>query len=272
MAADILNPRRVPRVPLRAVVDIRHRFSSWSGETEDVGPGGCQIVSPRSVDPGRELKLVIRCDALGRPIDASGKVVWARTEAPVRLGVAFKPGAEAGWFEKLLAADPVAGRVARSVPDRLPRQTRVYLGKPPQLVVDFSPTELELLRRIGTGVTLDALARSYGPELDDRTAGALFSHIARHFIVFDKVQSVGVGRWKSLLVEGEGPPTERDGEVERATDAGRPVAAQRLYDEAMVHIGAGRLGFAVDRLREAQRLAPGDAAIASTLNRIAKWA
>ncbi len=268
--ADILNPRRVPRVPLRAAVDIRHRFSTWSGETEDVGPGGCQIVSPRPVDPGREVKLVIRCDALGRQLEESGKVVWARTDAPVRLGIAFRPGAESDWFDALLAADPIASRVARSMPDRLPRQARAYLGKPPQLVVDFSPTELELLRRIGSGVTLDALANSYGPDLDGRTAGALFSLVARHFVVFDKVQSVGVGRWKGLLVDGDAAPAEAEKEV--AGDGQRPVQAQRLYDEAMVHIGAGRLGFAVDRLREAQRLAPGDEAIEATLKRIAKWA
>src|SRR5512132_4561781 len=139
MRADILNPRRLPRVPLRCTVDIRHRFSTWSGQTEDLGPGGCQIVSPRAVDPGRELKLVIRCDALGRPIEESGKVVWSRAEAPARLGVAFKKREEGGWFEALLAADPAASRIAHGVPDRLPRQTRVYLGRPPQLLLDFSP-------------------------------------------------------------------------------------------------------------------------------------
>jgi hypothetical protein len=271
MRMDILNPRRVPRVPLRCVVDIRHRFSTWSGETEDLGPGGCQIVSPRSVELGRELKLVIRCDALGRPIDASGKVVWSRAEAPARLGVAFKPDAEAGWFEALLAADPVAGRLARSVPDRLPRQTRVYLGKPPQLLVDFSPVELDLLRRVGPGVTLDALARSFGPELDERIAGALFALVSRRFLVFDPVSSVGVARWRAVLHDGD-PRTAGEREAERAHDAKRPVSAQRLYDEAMVHVGAGRLGLAVDRLREAQRLAPGDETIDATLARIAKWA
>jgi hypothetical protein len=272
MAADILNPRRVPRVPLRAAVDIRHRFSSWSGQTEDVGPGGCQIVSPRPVEPGRELKLVIRCDALGRPVGASGKVVWARAEAPVRLGVAFKPDAESDWFDALLAADPVASRVARSCPDRLARETRVFLGKPPQLVVDFSPIEVELLRRVGSGITIDALARSYGPDFDDRTAGALFSLVARHFLVFDKIASVGVARWKGVLLDAEPQPPVAEPEAARGRDAGRPVPAQRLFDEAMVHIGAGRLGFAVDRLREAQRIAPGDEAIEATLKRIAKWA
>ncbi len=271
MRADILNPRRVPRVPLRCTVDIRHRFSTWSGQTEDLGPGGCQIVSPRPVDPGRELKLVIRVDALGRPIDATGKVVWSRADAPARLGVAFKRDADATWFDALLAADPVASRVARSVPDRLPRQTRVYLGKPPQLLVDFSPVERELLRRIGSGVTLDALARSFGPELDERIAGSLFSLVARHFVVFDRVASVGVARWRDALADAEDPRSAGDLAMGRPPDAKRPLQAQRLYEEAMVHIGAGRLGFAVDRLREAQRLAPDDEAIEGTLRRIAQW-
>src|SRR5512133_2140445 len=265
MRADILNPRRVPRVPLRCTVDIRHRFSSWSGQTEDLGPGGCQIVSPRAVDPGRELKLVIRCDALGQPIEESGKVVWSRAEAPVRLGVAFKADADAGWFEALLASDPVASRAARSVPDRLPRQTRVYLGKPPQLLVDFSPVERELLRRIGAGVTLDALARSFGPELDDRVAGALFALIARRMVVFDRVASVGLARWRDVLADDADPRAAAELATERPPESKRPTQAQRLYEEAMVHIGAGRLGFAVDRLREAQRLAPDDEAIGGTL-------
>ncbi len=272
MPADILNPRRAPRVPLRCTVDIRHRFSTWSGQTEDLGPGGCQIVSPRAVDPGRELKLVIRCDALGQPLEEAGKVVWARAEAPARLGIAFKAKASAAWFETLLASDPLASRAARSVPDRLPRQTRVYLGKPPQLLVDFSPVERELLRRIGSGVTLDALARSFGPELDDRIAGALFSLIARRMAVFDRVASVGVARWRAVLVDAEDPRSELDLATGRPPDAERPIQAQRLYEEAMVHIGAGRLGFAVDRLREAQRLAPDDEAIDGTLKRIANWA
>lgn len=215
MRTDLLNPRRVPRVPVRCAVEIRHRFSSWSGETEDLGPGGCQIVSPRPVDPGRELKLVIRCDALGRTLDASGKVVWSRAEEPARLGVAFGKDARAEWFDALLAADPVAQRAARNVPDRLPRQTRVYLGKPPQLVVDFSPVERELLRRVGAGVTLDALARSFGPELDERIAGALFSLVARRHVVLDSVSSVRVACWRGILTDAEAAPAEDDREIVR---------------------------------------------------------
>jgi hypothetical protein len=85
---------------------------------------------------------------------------------------------------------------------------------------------------------------------------------------------VGVARWRDILSEAdaEAPPAQPDREGDRARNAERPVQAQRLYDEAIVHIGAGRLGFAVDRLREAQRLAPDDGTIDATLKRIAKWA
>jgi hypothetical protein len=230
------------------------------------------------VDLGRELKLVIRCDALARPIDATGKVVWTRADAPARLGVAFRgdPAHEASWFDALLAVDPVAGRLARAVPDRLPRQARLYLGKPPQLLVDFSPAELELLRRVGAGVTLDALARSFGAELDGRIAGALFSLVQRRCLVFDRVASVGVARWRDILgeaqVQVQARPAPAAADEGRPRDAGRDVRAQRLYDEAIVHIGEGRLGFAVDRLREAATIAPGDEDIEATLARIAKWA
>ncbi len=70
----------------------------------------------------------------------------------------------------------------------------------------------------------------------------------------------------------EGPRAVADLAAGRDPEAKRPIQAQRLYEEAMVHIGAGRLGFAVDRLREAQRLAPDDEAIQGTLKRIARWA
>ena len=38
---------------------------------EDLGPGGCQIVTPRVIDPGRTVKLAIRCAAMPRTLLAS---------------------------------------------------------------------------------------------------------------------------------------------------------------------------------------------------------
>ncbi len=47
---------------------------------------------------------------------------------------------------------------------------------------------------------------------------------------------------------------------------------ERLYEEALGHISAGRFSLAVDRLREAHRLAPADEAITSTVLRLERWA
>jgi hypothetical protein len=272
MSSDILEPRRTPRVALRCRVELRHRLSTWTADTEDLGPSGCQLVTERLVDPGREVKLSISCPALGREVSAAGRVVWQRREAPSRLGVAFDRGSsERGWFEALLRADAAAARAARTTPGRLPRATRVHLGRPPRLVVDFSPTELELLRRVGPGATVDALARSFGPELHERTRGALFSLLGRRFLVTDPALAAGVARWRAILPEGDG----EEGALAAAgaaEPAPRPLEAQRLYDEALSHLGAGRLGLAVDRLRDALRLAPADETISSTVQRIERWA
>jgi hypothetical protein len=263
MQSDILNPRRAPRVPVRCGVHIRHRLATFAGETEDIGRGGCQLVSERVIEPGREVTLEIRSEALGRTVTVAGKVVWVRREEPIRLGVAFDGGIDRRWFEALLRSDPEADRFSRSVPERLARPTRVYLGRAPTHVVDFTPTELELMRRVGAGVTLDALARSFGHVLHDRTRGALFSLVARRVLVLDARAASSESAWRHVL-------PERDGDA--AAPLARLPSVQRLYDEALGHISAGRFSLAVHRLREAHRLAPADEAIASTVHRLARWA
>jgi len=266
MQGDILNPRRALRVTVRCAVEIRHRFITWRGETEDIGPRGCQIVTARVLDPGREVKLAIRSDAVGRTVGVKGKVIWSRREAPSRLGISFERGIEKRWLDEVMTSDPAAERAARVVPDRLARRMRLYLGRPPNLVVDFTPTELEILHRVGPGVTLDALARSFGPELHERIRGTLFSLFTRRFLVTDPASSVGVAPWASILSDGERAALHRP-----AHGARRPLEAQRLYDEALAHIGAGRFGLAVDRLHDALRLSPEDETIASTAKRLARW-
>ncbi len=270
MLDDILNPRRTPRVPVRFPVEIRHRLSVWNGETEDIGPRGCQVVTPRVLDPGREVKLAIRCDGLGRTLLVHGRVVWMRANAPARLGIAFPLGAvPPEWFEALAKASPRAVLI----PDRLPRLTRIHLGKAPEVVVDFTMDELDVLRRIGEGVTLDALARSFGQEMGDRTRGALFALLARGGLVLDPASSPGPAAWRRVLASHESDLPPRPGEAaERPLALGRPPEAQRLYDEALRYIGSGRLALAMERLRDALEVAPGDAVIASTAKRIEKWA
>lgn len=270
---DLLNPRRAPRFSVRFPVEIRHRLEVWNGETEDVGAGGCQIVSPRSVDPGRDVRIAIRCEPLSRTILAAGRVVWARASAPLRLGIAFDPPPIAmDWIEELAGTSPGAVRAERKVPDRLPVSTRVFFGPPPEVVVDFTLTELDVLRRVGSGVTLDAMVRSFGGEMDERTRGALFSLVARRRLVLEPAQATSLAAWKHVLTGRDVDPPPPPVPIRRALGAGRPLEAQRLYDEALSHIGSGRLALAMDRLRDALKYAPDDPTISSTAKRISRWA
>lgn len=278
MQTDVLNPRRAPRVPHRCTVEVRDRFASWTAQTEDLGPRGCQLVTPRLAAPGRELQLQIRCSAIARTIKATGKVVWTQAHEPSRLGIEFEPGrTEAGWFEALVRADPAAAQVVRRVPERLPRATRLWLGEPPRLLSDFSAPEVAVLRAVGDGTTLEALARALGSAFE-RVRGAVFAMLAQRRLVLAEAEAVPAARWKAALdraartLAAEGiaiPAPTPSGPVGAV---GRTAAAQALYDEGIGHLTAGRIEVAVARLRDAKALAPDDPLITGALQRLAPWA
>lgn len=280
MEPEILNPRRVPRIPVRCPVEIRDVFTSWKGETEDLGPGGCQIVTSRVVPPGRSLRLSIRCDQIGRTVSATGKVVWVRGDSPVRIGVEFDATMQDAWFRALLAADASGARIARNTLDRLPGRMIVYLGKPPEIVVDFSPDELSVLRSIGDGIPLGALSRALGPAFD-RARGALFSLVHRRLVVFDPAHSQGAAGWRRVLgapaldraQSGTAPPPSASSPPARpaapATPiAARPAQAQRLFEEGVALAAAGQMAAAADRFRSALSRAPDDEGIWAALDRL----
>lgn len=274
MPTEVLNPRRSPRIPHRCAVEVRDRFSTWLAETEDLGPRGCRLVTPRLAAPGRELALTIRCDAIDRAITAIGRVVWARVEAPSRLGVEFLPDrTEAGWFELLLQAGPVVARRLQRCPDRLPRAARVYLGDPPRLVADFTAEEVAVLRRIGRGLTVEELSRSLGSAFE-RVRGALFSLLSRGLLTLRPGEAAAPERWRRALevaeraLQAEGIALPGPTTPGPAGASGRTAAAQALFDESVGHLTSGRLELAVVRLREARALAPGDRMIAGALERL----
>jgi hypothetical protein len=259
-ADDVLNPRRAPRVPARLRVEVRHRFAAWHAETEDVGPRGCQLVTPRLVEPGRTVKLAIECPALGRTVRTSGKVVWWRPEPPSRLGIAFdEASTDRAWFAELVAADPRSAGALRRVADKLPGRMRLHLGTPPQTIVDFSADEVAVLRRIGTGVTVDALVRSFG-KTAERPLGALFALLARRLLVLDARAAAPPEAWQDVLSSAAPDPSSR------------PPEAQRLYDEGLAHLGAGRVQLAARRFADALALAPADRVLREHVQRLARWA
>lgn len=277
MDTELVNPRRAPRIPHRCRVEVRDRFSSWTASTEDLGPLGCQLVTPRLAAPGRELKLKIHCDAIGQTIEINGTVVWSRSESPSRLGVQFpEPRAVPAWFDVLMRAEPQAAASSRRNPNKLSRDTLLRLGEPPAFIADFSPEEVAVLRRVGAGITVESLARLLGSAFP-RVKGAIFALLARRLLVLHASEAGDPTRWNGPIAKAEKAlalagvklpaPTEGPGAA-----SGRSAAAQALFDEGIAHLTAGRIEVAVARLREARRLAPNDPLIAGALQRLAPWA
>jgi hypothetical protein len=258
-------------------VEVRDRFSSWTASTEDLGPLGCQLVTPRLAAPGRELKLKIHCDAIGQTIETSATVIWSRSESPSRLGVQFpEQRAVPAWFDVLMRTEPQAAASSRRSPKKLSRDTLLRLGEPPSFIADFSPEEVAVLRRVGFGVTVESLARQLGSAFP-RVKGAVFALLARRLLVLHASEAGDPARWngpiamaeKALAIAGVKLPAPTEGP---GAASGRSAAAQALFDEGIAHLNAGRIEVAVARLREARRLAPNDPLIAGALQRLAPWA
>ncbi len=277
MHDELVNPRKSPRVAHRCRVDVRDRFSAWTASTEDLGPLGCQLVTPRLASPGRELKLKIHCEAIDQTIEASGRVVWSSSRSPSRLGIQFQPSRTSpAWFDVLLRVLPQSAGNARRMPDRLPRSTLLRLGEPPRFMADFSAEEVAVLRRVGSGITVGALARQLGSAFE-RVRAAIFALLARRLLVLAAAEAASPSLWneplaaaeKALAAQGVKLPAPTVG-PNAAT--GRSAAAQALFDEGIAHLTAGRIEVSVARLREARRLAPTDPLIAGALQRLAPWA
>lgn len=245
-------------------MEVRHRLASWRAETEELGPRGCALVSPRVVPVGRRVELAFEVPGVGR-VRARGRVIWARPEPPARLGLALEPRpSDRDGFERLLAAHPP---LAPAVRDHLAPSATLHLGLPPRLVVDFTPDELAVLERVGDGVAVEQLLRDVGGS--DRVRGAVFALLERRHLALAPVDGGGRAAWAAVLAQAR-----RDGRPGAPARAGspRPAAAQRLYDDGLAHLAAGRLALAVRRFEEALALAPGDAAIGAQVRRLARWA
>ena len=272
MVTELLDPRRAPRVPVRLLVDVQDRTASFRAMTEDLGPRGCQVVAPRGVPVGSEVQLAFHGRGAGRPLRTSARVVWCRTERPCRLGVAFVPGPVATEALEELAGVEAAPRSLRRPALRLPGDAALFLGEPPAAIVDLSHEELVVLRRVGSGTRVQALARDLGAAFE-RVRGAVFGLLARRLLTLDPRAATAPERWSDALAKAEGDLARPGGAKSPAASAGteRPAAAQRLYDEGVAHLAAGRMAMALARFREALSAAPADRAISGAVQRLAPW-
>ncbi len=243
--------------------------------SEDLGPGGCQLVTPHLVPAGNEVRLSIELPGQGRTVEGTAMVVWSRAAQPSRLGLRFATEApDRNWLEPLLAVEPRLASAARRRPSGLPWRARLFLGRPPMLIVDFTRDELAVLRRIRPGITVVELVASFGRS-PERLVGALFALVGRRQIVLEEGASAGPDSWSEVLAEAEAAEGADGITLEHPLPEllrdGPQTDAQRLVAEGREHLAAGRLSLAAERFRQARILAPDDKDARAELRKMGRF-
>jgi hypothetical protein len=173
--------------------------TSYSTETEDVGPLGCQLVVPMPMSAGQAVRVIITAPEAGAPLAVAATIAWTSSRAPWRIGLAFDAAAHTvatRWWDKLVASHPGLASFRR-VPDRLPLDAMVYLGPPPRFT-DFTAEELQVLSRVANGTTVSDLQARLG---DGWAVGRrmLFALLSRGLLTLSKSAASHVGAWRQVL-------------------------------------------------------------------------
>jgi tetratricopeptide (TPR) repeat protein len=94
VAAVHMQTRRAQRVLAKCPTEVAFGAGRWVGLTEDLGAGGCRIVSRLALRPGELVELKLRYGGVGFELDVVGTVAWTAPRPPWRTGVAFARGQE----------------------------------------------------------------------------------------------------------------------------------------------------------------------------------
>jgi PilZ domain len=201
MADRIVNPRRVPRAPARCeVTGLLEGGGHWATDTIDIGPNGCQLIAPGRAKAGDPLKLLITNERVGDALAVLGRVAWARSTPPWRIGVAFEAesvGDATRWFDALLAAYPGLATY-HLAPDAIETSATVRLGRVPRLPPELSTDEIEVLKEVGAGATVASLRTKLGSDWP-AFEGMLFALVGRKLLTLDAAEAGAPAGWAAYL-------------------------------------------------------------------------
>lgn len=269
--AHVEDLRGAPRLSTRCRVEVRGRYASWSAETEDLGPRGCQLLTTRSAKVGDVLTLEISNALMPTPLLVMGLVAWSASPPAGRIGVAFAGSLTSSmspeqWFTRLVASDPAA-RV-RDVRRTVELDAVLYLAAPPEGTVPLARDEARLLRAVGRGRTLAAISEVLDPK---RLRRALFALLSRRLVTLSRAAAVDPARWGAVIEEAE--LAHATAEIARtpapseSSVPGRSQDAQRLYERAVDLLVAGNATAAEALVRSAVAAAPDDPVLKNVLKR-----
>lgn len=244
MAAEFLsNPRSAPRARARCRFAATSGGVAFQGQTEDIGPHGCQLVSPRPVAKGSAIQLVVRADGTEEVLEVAGLVAWASPQPPWRLGIAFAEAARPAatrFFDGLVATQPgLAGW--RQVPERISLDAMVWLAPPPKLVVDFNADEVAVLTAVGTGATVFEL-KSRLRSRWARAERAFFSLLAARYLTLTRGGAVPFANWAALLRELQAEVAAAALSEAEPPPAPPPLPPPRAQAQAQARPSGGRYG------------------------------
>jgi len=206
----IENLRRSPRVPTRCMVALTRRGDGCKAETEDIGPGGCLVVTPQPLQLGEPVMLHIESEQVAQPLRVRGRVAWVGGGDHLRAGISFTDehlasrSDPASWFQALCEAEPgIAARLA-DVPERIAYDAPLYLRPPPTFIVDFTPEELAVLGTLDTGVTVEEVLAH--PDAGPHADRVIFALLARRAITLAPMDAVPAWQWRPVLERALGRP------------------------------------------------------------------
>lgn len=183
----VYNPRRAPRAIVgRAGRVERASGVAFEGPIVDLGPAGCQVVTPAPLPPGEEIVVAVGEGSSTGGAVLRGHVVWTATAAPFRSGVQFDPACQddASLLYGRLAAERPDLVDVDALPERLPLTARIVPWAREEDVAVL-PGEEEVLLAVGAGARLGELRERMGARWG-RGLNALFALLARRLLVVEE--------------------------------------------------------------------------------------
>lgn len=183
----VYNPRRAPRTLLgRSGRVERASGAAFEGPIVDLGPTGCQIVTPAPLPPGEQVVVALSDRAAQHAAALKGRVVWTAAAAPFRSGVHFDPACldDAALLYGRLAAEHPELVDVDALPERVP-VTAWIVPQPREEDAAVLPAEEEVLLAVGTGVQVAALCERLGARWE-KAVNPLFALLARRLLVIEE--------------------------------------------------------------------------------------
>jgi len=203
MPEPVLNPRRSPRAPIPCAAQVALRLDTFiATRVLDYGPGGCQLEVQGPVEQGSRVCLKLTNESVLVPALLTGRVAWSSPAEPWRIGVAFDDdvltsSAARNFFGLLEAAHPAASERDPFV-DGVTGETMLAPTPPPAAVPTLSGEEVNVLRTVGTAMSVDDLRATLG-ESWSACKNPMFALLGKRYLVVGAPNERAASEWAQQL-------------------------------------------------------------------------